>query len=209
MKLFDLQRSKLNEQMTILPKTDEFLDDVCGNNKWTLNQQTKRIDVSGNVFVRRYHREIPIPFGVINGNFSFETDGHIASFNNCPTHVLGTFTAFCMEQITSLEGITPHIEGTCDLRMLGTNSYHNIHKHIKYVGAMMYLGGDSETREGAYPTEILGLIFIDGLSSGVAISHVPPELTDLVNRHVTSPTRDVHAFQEDLIKAGYPKMARL
>jgi hypothetical protein len=76
--------------MELTEEQIRFLNKVCGNGKWTLNENGE-VDVTGIVNMANMKlTEIPVKFGKVNGSFYCENN-KLTNLKNCPTSVSKVF----------------------------------------------------------------------------------------------------------------------
>ena len=84
-------------------RTIDWLNSVAGKGNWKINGN--KIDVNGKVNFQDDKRivNIPVQFGVIQGDFDIARCDNLESLKGCPDIVLGHFLAQGCKKITSLE----------------------------------------------------------------------------------------------------------
>jgi len=95
----------------------DYLNNLCGAGKWSVNKETGKIDVSSRVYVgwhREKMEEFPegIEFGVIEGSFDL-SGTNFSTFKGFPTKVEGDLNIRGCN-FSSLEGCTQEIGGSFD-----------------------------------------------------------------------------------------------
>ena len=86
---------------------------------------------------------------------------------------------------------------------LSMNSFHNIHKHVEYIGNAI----NCNTATSCF----LGLLFIKGLEYLFCSNK---DVQKIFNKYLKipynygSPPRDIHSCQEELIEAGFAEYAK-
>ncbi len=128
---------------------------------FSLNTETGRVDVDGDVTLKQMDTEIVVPLGVVTGDFSC-VNTQLATLKNAPTAIHGQFLAW---NVPVTEPYSDRILGLFKLLK-------NIH-----IGSYVKIGG------------------------------VADKVTWIVSRHMKD--KDILACQEELIDAGYGRIARL
>ena len=134
-----------------------------------------------------------------------ETERSILSvLGKMPERVEGDF--YCYHNgLTSLEGAPSWVDGIFNCRDNNLTSLHNIHKHIKHIGGMLYAS------RNPIKSHVLGVLLIDGLQN-IFLHDVTDErpvmVAKILRKHLHS-DRDVFACQEELIENGFEDFAQL
>lgn len=153
--------------------------------------------------VNAYHDKhfmpvIPFPFGSVDGYFAVQHCS-LASLKNSPSTVLHMFNCSSNKLTSLAEGpnvvLGEYIAYDNDIKTL-----HNIHHQIKRIDGPLVL------HDNPLESNILGLFFIENLKEIIIDNN---EVANIVNKHLQSPNRDVHACQEELIKSGFADFAKL
>ena len=75
-----------------------------GIKRYTINDKGE-IDVNMNVFLyKKDLKELPYPFGTVNGCFDIGSNPDLTSLKNCPDYVGGNFSCSYCPKLDSLEG---------------------------------------------------------------------------------------------------------
>jgi len=152
----------------------------------------------------------------VGGAYKAENCSYLASLKGLPRVVPGLLHLGGASNVSTLEGIPEQI-GSLFLPASPFNG-HNIHKMVKHIKNSVILMDPKSYRS----TNLLGLLFIDGIRDGFEIKG-DRKLEKFLNavmdiRHVEVeddpenprlPYRDVLDVQEKLIDAGYGKFAKL
>lgn len=127
----------------------------------------------------------------------------IRSFGNCSNMSLAMLD-MSNQLISSLEGCPSEVSvEICFYGCSPLKSLHNIHKHVKSTAKISFNHG---------VTHLLGLLLIPDLKRiriWGGIHAEKPGLETLINDHLNAEERDIHDFQEALMKAGFKDEARL
>ena len=100
--------------------------------------------------------------------------------------------------LSSLTNFPSHVNGNLHCSYNFIRSLHNIHKQIKVIN------GNLETDENQ--TNILGIFFIEGIEKAY-VANTFTKAFEIINRNLQY-GKDVHKCQEELLEAGYSKLAR-
>lgn len=131
------------------------------------------------------------------GNFACSRN-KLTSLEGSPSSIGGSF--YCNNNhLTSLEGAPPSVGKNFNGSTNRFTSLHNIHKHIKKIGAVADFQGNP------IKSHVLGLLLIDGIDLVFLDNH---EVRNIINKHLKN-GRDVFACQEELIEAGLEEFAQL
>ena len=123
---------------------------------------------------------------------------NLKSLKGGPEYVGGDF--YCYHNgLTSLEGAPSWVDGIFNCRDNNLTSLHNIHKHIKHIGGMLYAS------RNPIKSHVLGVVLIDGIKN-IWIDN--KKVQDIINKHLDG-DKDVFACQEELIENGYEDYAKL
>lgn len=128
---------------------------------------------------------------------------NIRSLKGGPKKVGGDFD-FSNTFVSSFEWAPSEIGGSVFCHSTVIESFHNIHKHIKYIG-----GGDISPPK-SLKSNMLGLLKIKGLTAVRILFYEAGRLgqaSDIINKYL--PLGDIHSCQEELIEAGLSEFARL
>ncbi len=134
----------------------DFMDIVLDKGAWKINGSGE-IDVDGDVWMRGLSlTEIPVKFGVVNGNFDCWKVG-LTTLKNCPVKITGVFNC-CDNNLTSLQhspnsvGISFDCRGNNLKSLIGGPTYVGFHYNcssndiVSLKGAPISLKGEFECR---------------------------------------------------------------
>ena len=108
----------LNErvEMHLSAEQEKFLNEVCGKDKWKVNDEGK-VDVNGNVSMDRTKwEEIPVKFGKVTGSFWCQHCYHLKSLEGAPEEVGEHFNCMYCSNLKSFEGAPKKIGGAFEAR---------------------------------------------------------------------------------------------
>ena len=143
----------------------------------------------------------------------------ITSFKNFPKYIFGWSTSdedFVLQlrkansldffnKLTSLEGITPIVEGNVDLSKVPNLSYHNAHNYLHSIDGVLNISGK-------YEGPLLSVLMIKKLTSVISKNAWPlgklEMACEIISKHLQS-DGDILECQEELIDAGLQQYARL
>jgi Leucine-rich repeat (LRR) protein len=127
-------------------------------------------------------------------------NNYLTSLIGAPTHLYNGLGCE-YNQIHSLEGCPKIIFDEANFLNNKLTNLHDIHKHISVCAKLDFSQNQIESH-------ILGLIKIKNLEN-VTFSDFPKakELTGIVNKHLKN--RDIFAFQDELMAAGFEEYAQL
>lgn len=137
-----------------------------------------------------------IQFGRVMGDFKIE--GPLTTMAGFPRHVQGSCRLGSNMLINSIEGMPERIGRDFDIENTHIDELHNIHKYCKSIGGSIIA---KHLR-----SNILGTMLVEHLKSVHFDRH---KAAQILNHHLLSEARDIHACQQELIDAGYPDLAKL
>lgn len=152
----------------------------------------------------------------VGGSYKAENCSYLASLKGLPRIVPGLLHLGGANKVATLEGIPEEI-GSLVLPASPFNG-HNIHKMVKRIKNTVIINDPKSYRS----SNLLGLLFIDGIRDGFAIKG-DRKLENFLNavmdirgvevendpENPRPPYRDVLDVQEKLIDAGYGRFAKL
>lgn len=165
-------------------------------------------------------KRIPFKFGKVDGDFTL-SGGHLETLEGCPTSVGGD--VFIIHTvITSLVGLPNEIGGNCSVahnkkvaslegipaKINGSFSAEGctslvslkgIHKILKEVD------GDLDFSSSGVKENVLGVLMIRGVTD---VKLPEAKVAEIINKHLKSEDKDLHAAQEELIDAGFTAAAK-
>ena len=189
------------DMLTTKDEIEAWLSDY-GVIKHTINDDLT-VDVRTNVDLSGRHIIfLPVQFRKIEANFEI-ANNDLRSFKGMPNEILGS-CYFGRNRSLSSWAFAPRIVGGTMGAGLSMDSFHNIHKHVDYIGHSI----NSNTATSCF----LGLLFIKGLQH---LSCSNQDVARIFNKYLKvpynygSPLRDIHSCQEELIEAGLAEYAKL
>ena len=82
-----------------------------GIERYTINSKGE-IDVDGSVWLdKKYFKELPYKFGIVDSKFSLSGNKNLTSLKNCPDYVGDFFSCSSCPQLDSLEGCPKEVKG--------------------------------------------------------------------------------------------------
>jgi hypothetical protein len=179
------------------------------------------VSTLGSVFLNRStFKKFPVKFGKINGDFQSPNSVNLKTLTNAPLETTGCFEIstskslisliggptkvgrsyyiYDSPNLTSLEGIAEDIGE--DFLMMGCSKINKL-SHIKSIKGTLYF-------DGHLVSNVLYVLQIKNLSG---VDTNIPDLNEILVKYLDMPIRDrdIMECQEEMISAGFGKMANL
>lgn len=167
-----------------------------------------KINVHGSVFMPKYQRVIPVPFGEVSNDFMIDQPSKLESLENSPVKVGRHFNVIG-SQIKSLDHLPRWIGGDLNISETPIPDLHNIHKRIDHLGGRFYAGSTDGTMGGELKSHVLGLLLLKPYPKSFWLSGVPEKVNEILYKYVQKESRDIYAAQEELIDAGLEDFGQL
>ncbi len=181
------------------PQLENWLKDVgIEPNQYEVINGKLNIKTSVHLVDQDY-TQLPLPFGKIDGDFEVFMPT-LKTFKNFPNEIKGNFIVMH----TDIENFDELDIAVDDSIYMNNNkklkNFRKIHKNIRSVDGDITVDLDPGTNGG------LGLLLIPGLEQLKVPSN--SKITEIMNQRVTD-NSDILDIQEELIDAGFKKIARI